>query len=68
MRICIRKMELLQARQGMSATELAEKSGVSRQSISTIRLRGTCLPATLAKLAKGLGVDPADLIEEADGE
>ena len=35
-----------------------------RDSISTIKKRGTCTPASLAKLAKALEVDPADLIEE----
>lgn len=64
MKISTQKLELLLARKQMTAGELAKRSGVCRQNISTIRGRGTCMPATLAKLAKGLGVDPADLIEE----
>lgn len=64
MRISAQKLELFLARNQMTAGELAERSGICRQNISIIRNRGTCTPVTLAKLAKGLGVDPADLIEE----
>lgn len=64
MKISAQKLELFLARNQMTAGELAERSGVCRQNISTIRSRGTCMPVTLTKLAKGLGVDPADLIEE----
>ena len=37
---------------------------ISRQTMSTIAQRGTCEPTTLGKIAKALGVDPADLIKE----
>ena len=64
MKISSVKIELLLARKNMTNKELAEKSGVCRQNISIIKKRGTCTPASLAKLAKALEVDPADLIEE----
>lgn len=64
MKISAVKIELLLARKNMTNKKLAEKSGVCRQNISTIKKRGTCTPASLAKLAKALEVDPADLIEE----
>ena len=67
MKINVQKLELLQARQGLTASVLAEKSGISRQHISTIKGRGTCNPLTLAKLAAGLGVDPSELIAK-EGE
>lgn len=41
----------------MSQVELAEKSGISRQSISTILTRGTCSVVNAGKLAKGLGLE-----------
>lgn len=66
MKISVQKLELLQAQQGLTATVLAEKSGIARQNISTIKGRGTCNPITLAKLAAGLGVDPSELIESKD--
>lgn len=64
MKINLRNLELFLAQNQMTASELSERSGVCKQSISIIRYRGTCQPVTLAKIAKGLGVDPADLIEE----
>ena len=57
------KLDLLLAEKGINLTALAERSGISRQSISTIRGRGTCTPCTAAKLAKGLGVPVAEIIE-----
>jgi len=63
-KINLRNLELFLAQNQMTASELSERSGVCKQSISIIRYRGTCQPVTLAKIAKGLGVDPADLIEE----
>lgn len=47
----------------MTKTALAEKSGISRQNISTILGRGTCEPKTAAKLANGLGVQICQIIE-----
>lgn len=64
MKISSQKIELLQAQRNLSTTAFAEKSGISRQNISTIKARGTCTPTTLAKLAAGLGVDPSEIIEK----
>lgn len=62
MNIDIQKIELLLAQKGMSKTELAICSGVSRQNISTIVMRGTCEPKTAGKLAVGLGVNVTEII------
>ncbi|MDU6346525.1 MAG: helix-turn-helix transcriptional regulator [Clostridium sp.] len=64
MNISRQKIELLQAEKGISVTALAERSGVSRQNISTVKRRGTCNPITATKLAKGLGVSVAQIVEE----
>lgn len=56
MKISKSKIELLLAEKGINLTELSRVSGMSRQSISTIKQRGTCTPCTAGKLAKGLGV------------
>lgn len=63
MNISKSKIELLLAENGINLTALSELSGISRQSISTIKQRGTCAPCTAAKLAKGLGVPVAEIIE-----
>lgn len=68
MKIDSTKLELLTAQKGMTFSKLAENSGVSRQSISTVKMRGTCKPTTLVKLASALNVDPADIIEKEKGE
>ncbi len=64
MNISRQKIELLQAENGITVAALAERSGVSRQNISTVKRRGTCNPITAAKLAKGLGVSVAQIVEE----
>lgn len=64
MTISTPKVELLQAEQGLTNAVLAERSGISRQSVSTILRRGTCSPVNAGKLARGLGVSVADIIEK----
>lgn len=64
MRISKEKIELLQARKGLGVLELAELAGVSRQNISIIKNRGTCMPKTAARIAAGLGVDVTEILEE----
>ena len=51
------------AEKGMTQAILAEKSGISRQSINVIIRRGTCAPKNVGKIAKGLGVPVSDIIE-----
>ena len=65
MNINVIKIEILLAERGMTKAALADNCGVSRQNISTIIRRGTCEPRTAGKLAAGLGVDVADILEGA---
>lgn len=58
------RIEAVMAEQRMTKTDLAARSGVSRQNISTIIRRGTCEPRTAGKLAAGLGVPVADILPE----
>jgi len=60
------KIETILAERGMTKAALAENCGVSRQNISTIIRRGTCEPRTAGKLATGLGVSLADIIQKED--
>ena len=63
MRISKEKIECIMAAKGLTAAEVAKRSGVSRQNFSTIKLRGTCEPATAGKIARGLGVNVSDVLE-----
>lgn len=64
MNISTAKIETMLAERSMTKIMLAEKSDISRQSISTIIRRGTCQPRTAGKLAAGLGVPVSAIIEE----
>ena len=64
MKISANRIESIMAKRRMTKTSLAELCGISRQNISTIVRRGTCEPKTAGKLADGLGVPLADILEE----
>lgn len=64
MKLDVTKIALLLAERGMSKKELAEKSGLSRQSLSTITTRGTCTPRNAGKIAIGLDVHVSEIVME----
>lgn len=64
MRLDVMKIIRLLAEQGLTKSELAARSGVSRQNVSTIIGRGTCSPKTAGKLAAGLGISVAEIMKE----
>ncbi len=66
MRINRVKLIAEMARQDMTTFQLSELSGVSRVTISSVRAGKSCSQQTAAKLAKGLGVDVIELIEQED--
>lgn len=59
-----KEINLVCARKEMSLNELSERSGVTTQNIRALLKRGSCRPKTLGRIARALGVDPAELIEE----
>ena len=63
MRINATRIETILAKRGMTKAALADSCGIRKQNISTIIRRGTCEPKTVGKLAAGLGVDVADIVE-----
>ena len=63
MNIDTMKAEIVLAEKGMTKGELSAKSGISRQNLSAILKRGVCTPKTAGKLAAGLGVPVADIME-----
>lgn len=65
MRLSINKIEAQLAQKKMTKADLAASSGISRQSVSAILGRGRCEPRTAGRLAAGLGVQVADILESA---
>lgn len=63
MKISKQKIEIMMVYRGLTAAQLAEKIGVSRQNLSTIKNRGRCNPQTAAKLCKGLGCTINEITE-----
>lgn len=63
LKISAMKIETILAKRGMTKTSLAFDCGMSRQNISAIIRRGTCEPKTAGRLAAGLGVDVADIVD-----
>lgn len=56
-------LEIMAARKGLKLCQLAEKAGLRRQNLSTIKRRGTCNAMTAIKIADALGVDVTEIIE-----
>lgn len=63
MKISATRIETILAERCMTKSALADRAGISRQNISTIIRRGTCEPRTAGKLAAGLGVPMADILD-----
>lgn len=64
MTINAKRIETLLAERGMTKAALSDRCGISRQNVSTIIRRGTCEPRTAGKLAAGLGVSVAEIIDK----
>ena len=52
------------ARKGYNLVRLSEACGVSRQTLSLINSGKACRPDVAGKIARALGVDVKELIEE----
>ncbi|MDD6612525.1 MAG: helix-turn-helix transcriptional regulator [Clostridiales bacterium] len=64
MKLNVIAIKCFMAENGMTNAALAEKSGISRQSVSTILRRKTCNTLNVGKIAKALGVTVQQIIEE----
>lgn len=62
MKIDKQKIDVLIIKRGLTVAALAEKMGVSRQNLSTIKNRGTCNPQTALKICSGLECNIEDII------
>ena len=64
MRIDRVKFAAALARADLNVKRLAEKSGVSRATITAVKSGKSCSAETAGKLAAGLGVNVVDIMEE----
>ena len=64
MQISKRKISALMNANLMTQLTLAKKAGVSRVTINSTLLKGSCSTETAGKIAKALGVDPIDIIDQ----
>ena len=63
MKIQKAKIEMIQAKKGMSCKQIANKANIDPRTLSVILRRGSCRPDSLRKIAKALDVEPADIME-----
>lgn len=64
MRIDRVKLIAEMARRDVTSTRLAEAAGVSRVTVSALRCGKTCTAETAGKIARALGVDVSEIMEE----
>ena len=58
------RIKLLTAKSGFTLSLLAEKAGISRQTLSTSLTRNTCRADTALKIAQALEIPLEQLIEK----
>ena len=63
MKVNRQKLELAMARACLDSAELATVAQMPRPSLNNAISGKSIRPATLGKIAKALGVDPAEIIE-----
>lgn len=64
MRIDKKTVMLKMATLQINQSQLAERAGISRQTLSAVMNGRSCRPELLGKIAKALGVDVAEIIEQ----
>lgn len=64
MRIDRIKLIVLMTQKNMNVLELAELSGVSRATVTAVKSGKSCAITTAARIAKALGVDVTEILEE----
>lgn len=64
MHISKRQIKIYMALNGLTTKALANRMNTQANNLSTVLTRGTCRPETAGRIAKALGVDVADIIEE----
>jgi transcriptional regulator with XRE-family HTH domain len=62
MEVDVETLKALRQKQVLTVAELAQKAGVSKNTISKAENGGSVYPSTVRKLARALGVEPSDLV------
>lgn len=68
MKIDSAKLAAELTRRHLTQKELAEKAGISRVTVSSVKCGRTCTEAVGKAIAKALGVDLEELLEVRPGE
>lgn len=63
MEIDVTKIRIILAQYGITQSELAKRSGISRQNISVILSKGRCRNESAGKIARGLGVHVCEILK-----
>lgn len=58
------KLEIAMARAELNRNTLAERAEMPIPTICNVYARGTCKPATAGRIAKALGVDVTEILED----
>ena len=66
MKVNRQKLYLAMARACMDSADLPAAAGMPRPTVQNAIVGKNIRPSTLGKIAKALGVDPADLIEQEE--
>lgn len=66
MKIDVLKMQILMGERNWTIKKLAEKSHVSRQTISCIKAGKSCSPQVAYKIAEALGISLPELLQKED--
>lgn len=64
MKIDKAKLEIAMARAELNRNALAEKADMPIPTICNVYSRGTCKPATAGRIAKALGCDVTEILED----
>ena len=62
-----KKLELAMARACMNSADLPAAAGLPRPPVQNAIVGKGIRPATLGKIARALGVDPVEIIQEGEG-
>lgn len=63
MRLSRTKIQLLMAKACTTQGTLADKAGISRQTLSAVMNGRSCRPELLGRIARALEVEPEEIIE-----
>lgn len=66
MKLDKKKVFLFMARRRFTQRDLADKVGCARQTLYRLENGGECRPELLGRIAKALGVDVTEIMEDED--